>query len=719
MVRKLSQKDTVLIVDDNPANSDILVDYLDHAGFNIVVAESGESALNQIEQIQPDIILLDILMPGIDGFETCRRLKSQPETKDIPVIFMTALEDTADKVKGFEVGAVDYVTKPLHNKEVLARLTTHLTIRNLQKSLQAQNVQLYREIAERQGAEESLRREKEQFRLMFELAPIGMAILTPGGRFQQVNQAFCDTLAYPANELLGQSFAGITHPDDLQVSLTMRQKLLQGDLPHFQTEKRYIGKNGQLIHAILQTTTVRDSEGRALHTIAQMVDITARKRAEEQLLYDALHDALTGLPNRALFLEHLEKALGHAERQKDYMFAVLSLDLDRFKVINDSLGHTVGDQLLVTIADRLVGSVRPGDTVARLGGDEFAVLLDGIKSMGDARRMANQIQYRLAMPINLAERQVSITASMGITLNTREYNQPEDFIRDADTATYRAKARGGAKHEMFETKMYNQAVKRLHLETELRQAINRREFEVHYQPVVSLTGGQITRIEALMRWPHPQQGFISPAQFIPLAEETGLIIPLDHWLWQTTCTQMMRWHAAGCTPLRLSVNVSVRQFQDKNLPELIKDVLQQTGLPASALELEITESIAMLSDEFSTTALHELNEMGVGLSIDDFGTGYSSLNRLKTLPVNTLKVDRSFVKDITSNADDRAIVTAIIAMARSLKLKVIAEGVETEAQLAFLQTQQCDEVQGYFFSPPLPAEAMTSLLQKERPWKIP
>lgn len=441
-------------------------------------------------------------------------------------------------------------------------------------------------------------------------------------------------------------------------------------------------------------------------------EINRRQKAEEQYLHDAFHDGLTSLPNRALFVEHLERSLGHARRSGKYLFAVLMLDLDRFKVINDSLGHTVGDQLLITTARRLESCTRPGDTVARLGGDEFAVLLDDIKHVDEARSIADQIHQQIASPINLEAHEITITTSIGIVTDVKDYYRPAELMRDADTAMYQAKAQGGSQHKIFDVQMYTQAVKRLRLETELRQAIEREELEVHYQPIISLANKSITGVEALLRWVHPQLGNIAPSEFIPLAEETGLIVSLGQWLLEKSCAQIKDWHLAGYQSLRLAINVSMRQFQTRKLAEMVKLVLTDTNLTPEALDLEITESVAMTSTELDLVCLRKLSTIGVQFTIDDFGTGYSSFSRLKTLPVSILKIDKSLIKDLVSDPDSQAIVTAIVAMAHSLKMKVIAEGVETGAQRDWLQAQRCDEMQGFLISPPVSAETLTELLQK-------
>jgi diguanylate cyclase (GGDEF)-like protein len=443
-------------------------------------------------------------------------------------------------------------------------------------------------------------------------------------------------------------------------------------------------------------------------------ELAMRKSAEQQLVHDAFHDALTGLPNRALFMDRLGHVLGLRKRRKNYLFAVLFLDVDRFNIINDSLGHTAGDQMLVELAQRLVLSLRPGDTVARLGGDEFCILLEGLDSPSDATQVAGRILERLAAPFTLGGQEVYASASIGIVLGATGDESPGDILRDADTAMYRAKLRGKSRYEIFDAAMHAHTVARLRLETDLRRALERHELRVHYQPIVSLRTGCIAGAEALVRWQHPERGIIPPLDFIPMAEETGLIVPVGEWVLRTACRQAREWRDAGLPPLSVSVNLSAGQFHQPKLPELIGSVLAEVGLEPSALELEITESVAMRDTNFSTRMLDELSSMGISISIDDFGTGYSSLAYLKRFPIHSMKIDRSFVQDLARDSDDAAITTAIITMAHSLNLKVVAEGVETSEQLSFLLSKRCNSMQGYYFSRPIPADQLARLLAEGR-----
>ncbi len=431
---------------------------------------------------------------------------------------------------------------------------------------------------------------------------------------------------------------------------------------------------------------------------------------EAKLKHHALHDELTNLPNRFQFTRRLKRANEQAKKDKEYMFAILFMDLDRFKLINDSLGHQIGDHLLIAVAQRLENCIRPNDIVARFGGDEFAIFLDNISDVSDAIRMSKRIKTVLSLPFNISGNEIYTSGSIGIASSATGYDNVEDILRDADSAMYRAKSHGKARYEIFDTEMHNNAIKLLKLEADLRQAIEHNEFLVHYQPIVSLTSGRIIRAEALIRWEHPQRGIISPLEFIPIAEETGLITAIGEWVLREACARNKAWHDEGYDHLVMDVNFSVRQFQQQDLLELIKRILTDTGLSAEFLNIEITESIAM--EDLSIDVLNDLTAMGVQTSIDDFGTGYSSLGSIKNFPISVMKIDKSFVQDIADSSDAKAIIKAIIAMAKSLKIKVVAEGVETEEQLSFLRSHHCDEIQGYFYSRPVPDEEFTKLLKK-------
>lgn len=436
-------------------------------------------------------------------------------------------------------------------------------------------------------------------------------------------------------------------------------------------------------------------------------EIAERQRAEEQFKQLALHDPLTGFPNRAFFMEQLERAIKQVQRHPDYLFAVLFIDLDRFKVINDSLGHQVGDQLLAAIAQQLHGLVRATDIVARLGGDEFVILLEPIEERKDAVRVANRIVQELNSPIDLGNRQVFTSASIGIALSSPDYTQGTDILRDADIAMYRAKTRGKACFEIFNERMYLQALDRLQLENDLRQALTLNQLQVYYQPIVNIQTGRLAGFEALGRWPHPDRGFIAPAEFIPIAEETGLIVPLGEWVLQTACQQMADWlvRYPSISHYTISVNISIKQLKDPNLLPKIDKVLEQSGLNGQQLALELTESILMENVIELNVILNHLKDRGIHLSIDDFGTGYSSLSYLHLFPFNTIKIDQSFIARLGAQGENQEIIEAILHLADQLKMDAISEGVESKQQLNYLMELSCQKAQGYYFSQPLPAEA--------------
>lgn len=447
-------------------------------------------------------------------------------------------------------------------------------------------------------------------------------------------------------------------------------------------------------------------------------EIAERQRVENQLLHIALHDQLTGLPNRTLFIDRLKQAFEQAQRQDNYLFAVLFLDLDRFKVINDSLGHLQGDQLLREIAERLKACLRVTDTAARLGGDEFTILLEKLKDTNDALCISNRIQQVLSLPFNLDGQEVFTSASIGIAFSEISYDKPEDLLRDADTAMYHAKSQGKARCTIFNIDMYTHALSRLQLETDLRRALDYQEFRVYYQPIVSLKSGLIAGFEALVRWQHPERGLVNPGEFISVAEETGLIVAIGYWMLYEACRQMQAWRECFdfMIPGKISVNLSVKQFLQPDLIQRITRILQATGLPASNLMLEITESVIMENGDEVITVLSQLREMGIELSIDDFGTGYSSLGRLHKFPINMLKIDRSFIDGMEAVSVDMKITEAIVTLAHKLAIDVTAEGVETVDQLALLRELKCEYGQGYFFSPPIDSEATQALMMTNPKW---
>lgn len=609
-------KGLILIVDDTPHNLQILSTALTKQGYQVRGAANGSMALIGARNIMPDLILLDIKMPEMDGYTVCERLKSEAQTQEIPVVFISALDDALDKVKAFTVGGVDYITKPFQLAEILARVENQLTIGRLQKEQRKQNERLQAEVRDRIAAEAQI-------------------------------------------------------------------QALNADL-----EERVIQRTERLNQ-----------------------EIAEREKVQQQLKYMAMHDPLTDLPNRTLFLNCLEETLQEAQKHSDQSFALLFLDCDRFKAINDSLGHLVGDQFLVAIAKRFHCCV--GDQLlARLGGDEFTILLKNVSSEQQATDVAAAIQRSLLEPFHIGDNEFFVSASIGIVMSSPDYRQPTEMLRDADTAMYRAKAMGKARHVVFNASMHEDVQSTLQLETDLRRAIERQEFILNYQPIVALDTGMITGFEALVRWISPELGFISPGKFIPLAEDTGLIIPLGEWVLREACRQLNEWQANKVTdiPLTMSVNLSVKQFSQPNLIETIDQILIETQLPAECLKLEITESAIMENSDSAAKILEQLRDRQIYLSIDDFGTGYSSLSYLHRFPVNTLKVDRSFVCRLDVADDNVAIVQAIVTLAQTMGMDVVAEGIETTEQQLQLANLGCEYGQGYLFCRPVNAEIASEML---------
>lgn len=609
MNNKIDPKSIVLVVDDNPTNLSVIFDYLEEVGFEVWVAQDGESALQNLEYGCPDIILLDIIMPFLDGFETCRLLKANPATKNIPVIFMSSLYETVDKVKGLSLGAVDYITKPFQHEEVLIRIKLHLEMSYLHKKMEEKNV------------------------------------------------------------LLGNLTSQLEN----------------------QVEKR--------------TAELKS----VLHELqSAYLELLAK---EDQLRYDAFHDSLTGLANRTYFIKQLNKVIELSNINPDYLYAVLFIDIDRFKVVNDSLGHLVGDKLLKSAAKRLQNCSSGNNIVARLGGDEFIMLITDITDISEATEIAKRILENLRIPFNIDSYEIFIAVSIGITFSTMGYHSASDVIKDADIAMYQAKIKGKDRYEILTNAIKIKAATRLQLENDLRKAIELEEFCLYYQPIVSLSTGLLLGFEALVRWHRPCGELVPPEIFISLAEEIGAINSLGWWIFQEACRQLKLWQQQFPQALNLTVNVNISPIQLKqvNLAERMLEIIKNSGVSSGCLKLEITESCFLEGSTGEAKMLKKIKNQGIKLCIDDFGTGYSSLSRLHEFTIDTLKIDRSFVSRL-SVGQSQQIVETIVTLAHSFGMDVVAEGIETVEQLQKLHSLGCERGQGYLFSKPLDSQAATQLL---------
>lgn len=561
------------------------------------------------------------------------------------------------------------------------------------------------------AAHHSARKTAERFRLAFESAISGMAMQAPDGQFLRVNTALCEMLGYSESELLRLKFQDVTHPDDVGKDAAHRHSLVDGTLAVYETEKRYRHRDGSVVWVRLGVSAVRDESDQVEYFISQTNDITKRKHFEEELAHRALHDPLTGLPNRTLFFDRLTRAVVLRQRRPGKL-AVLFIDLDRFKLVNDGMGHGVGDAVLLEAAIRLSGAVRAGDTVARFGGDEFTIVCEDA-DQEEACQIAERVLTALGQPFEHEGRTFRLGASVGIRVTERIDVSAEALLQDADVALYSAKGRGRGCFELFDDGMETRGFDLLEAEQDLRHAIGAGELRLHYQPEVVLASGRIVALEALVRWEHPERGLMPPAHFIPLAEDSGLIVELGDWVMRHACAQLAAWRKAGLVDdqLRVAINISPRQLSDPRLLERVTGALTACGLKAAALSLEVTESALVEDSDAALANLEAIKELGVAIALDDFGVGFSSLSRIRELPpVDMIKIDRSFVAGFGRNRADRAVVSAVVSLAAHLGVMVVAEGIEDQEQLDASRELGCDLGQGYLFARPQPADQLTDLL---------
>lgn len=826
-----AHRPVVLAVDDQAVNLAVASAMLEALNVDIRVAESGPAALRYAELApQPDLILLDVMMPDMDGHEVLARLRANPRTSNIPVIFVTALGSPTDERSGLQEGAVDYIAKPLQAEIFRARVQTHLDLKMTRDRLARQNANLEQEIERRMaensrlGArlqmtlsasglgiweyryaddrmdcnqdlctmlgvtpapvdlatvlnlihpEDRVRIEEilhapphpgadvaiEEFRMRHakghwlwlegrgqaleldaqgkprlmggtiadisqrkqveteqQLASVvftgindGICITDPEGRILLVNHAFTRVTGYSSEESIGNTPSMLKsgmHGEAFYRALweaLIRHDVWQGEI----TNRR---RNGELVTEWLSISAVRDKAGHLTHYVGLFSDLSERQEAAERIQYLSSYDPLTDMPNRNLLSDRLAQALITAHRF-ERQTAIFVLDIDRFRMVNESFGPPTGDLLLQEVARRLKLQVRDGDTVGRRSGTEFGFVMANLGHEQDAIALAQRMLESIAVPFSVHEQSLTLTASIGISLSPRDGTNADELLKTADIALARAKQAGRNTFRFYSPEMDADATRRLGVESALRNAMQNNELTVYYQPQVSLDSGKVIGMEALLRWKHPQFGMISPSEFIPLAEENGLIVPIGEWVLNTACLQARRWHDLGiASPLRLAVNLSARQFRQANLEQMVARALADSGLPANALELEITEGAFIDDVDQAIATCRNLKKLGIKLSLDDFGTGYSSLSYVSRFPFDKIKIDQSFIHDIIENPVNAAIATSAILMARSLNLSVLAEGVETEAQARFLRGRRCDSIQGFLFSCALPATDFEQLL---------
>lgn len=691
------QRGSLLIVDDSESNRDVLSRRLAHGGYLVKTAEDGDRALALVGAGAYDLVLLDVEMPGMTGLEVLRRLRQTHSQTLLPVIMVTGRTEGADIVEAFRLGANDYVTKPIDFPVALARIETHLSHKR---------------------TVEDLRESEERYALAVRGANDGLWDWNLTTNEAYWSPRWKAMLGYDESAIGVSPDEWLTrvHPDD---TTRVREGLaahLADESGFYESEHRILHRNGTFRWVLCRGAAVRDRHGAVTRLAGSLTDITDAKVA----------DALTGLPNRLLFVDLLERAIRRTERRQDYAFALLTLGLDRFKTVNQSLGLLSADYLLVAIAHRLQSSLRatdalthqPGSTLARLGGDEFTVLLEDIADASDAIRVAERLRSALDKPFDVEGHQVFVSATVGITVSTTGYVRPEDVLQDAAIALHRAKTSGTAAYELYDPAMRERAVSRLRVETDLRNAIDNREFAVLYQPIIALETGTISGFEALVRWRHPTRGLLSPAEFIHIAEDTGMISQIGRQVLIESCRQMVDWQRrfGPDAPTVICVNVSARQLAHVDLATDIEAVLRDTGLEASSLKLEITESAYIGDVGAAEATLKRLQSIGIEWSIDDFGTGYSSLSYLHRLHADTVKVDRSFVSRIGAGGHGSEMVSTIVALARNLGMDVVAEGVETAEQLTQLEALGCEYVQGFYFSRPVDVAAADGLIASQ-PWR--
>ncbi len=700
----LAKQPLILVVDDELHLRNSLSALLGLHGFAVVTADGGRAAIELLQSQQFDLVLLDLFMADVDGHQVMDFITDQQLDPCVIVVSGDVSIDSA--ISALRRGACDFLRKPYEPDEMLLKVENTLIKRRLEKENKAMNRQL--------GESE------RWYRYMVNSSPDIIYTLDANGRFTFLNDRVEPLLGYRKESLIGQHYSTLIYLEDLESACYILNEKRVGDRASRNMELR-VRHNTESKLLTLEFSSFgmyeesrTDQPARHVGTYGVAKDVTERKKAEQIISYQAYHDQLTGLANRVLFKDHLDLAIAQAKRNKK-MLAVMFLDMDRFKVVNDTLGHVIGDSLLKKVASRLKSCLREGDTLARQGGDEFTLLLPQIDDREDAIRTAEKMIKSFDVPFQIDGHELYVSISIGIALYPADGESIDALIKNADIAMYDSKAKGRNRFQIYSGKMNVSFAEKLSIEMQMRKAIDRQEFRVFYQPQISVSTGRISGMEALVRWSSPLHGSLSPLEFIPLAEETGLILSIGEFVLKSACKQAVQWKNSGLPPLRMAVNISSHQIEQDGFCDYISQLLQECQMDGSMLELEVTEGALLNDGEHIIAKLKMLASMGIKIALDDFGTGYSSLSYLQKFPIDTIKIDQSFVRGLPGDPNNVSIVTAICAMAQGLKMNLIAEGVETTEQLRFLHSLNCNEAQGFLFSKALPGNEITGLLMRNGP----
>ena len=702
---------SILLVDDEPRMLSSLHELLKPFNFKLATAGSGEDAIKLLRQEKFDLVLLDMRLPDMSGLDIMSVINA--DTPETDVVVISGNTDIDSAIGALKRGAFDYLRKPYAREELLKTVDNVLKQRALAEKHRQVTMQL--------------ENSEKNYRYLVDNSPDIIYALDEDGKFTFVNNRVQQLLGYTREELIGQHYSMLVHEEDVEQARYVFQERRVGERASSNVELRLkchkaLGGSITFENSLLTISfnsmgmylsDTRKSSGEYFGTYGVARDITERKRAEALITYQAYHDILTDLPNRALFKDRLGLSIIQCKRN-DSKLAVMFIDLDRFKLVNDTMGHVMGDELLRQVAIRLKGCLRRGDTLARIGGDEFILLMTDLKEKQDAIEVAEKFLKSLQQPFHFGSNEAQISASIGIALYPDDGSSIEELIRHADLAMYHVKAQGKNGHGFYDTSMVDASHQKLALEKDLRKALERSELEMHYQPQVDIATGRITGVEALMRWRHPMRGMLTPGDFLPYAEENGLIVPISEWMLETTLKHLAAWNEAGISPSRLSINLSP-QCLERGFPRKLKEALLRYDISPSQIEVEITENICIRNPNHAIDQLNMLSRTGVSVAIDDFGTGYSSLAYLQRFPIHTIKIDQSFVKEIVFENTHSPIILAIISIAKELGLNLIAEGVETELQAGYLENAGCSTMQGFLYHRPLGQDALTRILVQQAP----